>query len=138
MHGTGNMMMVECVGCGNKFQTEAGMLCYTCPCGATILMLNNNLAPPASLITGIVEGKELPHLDYYLGLSKHSTPAKEQLIKELRQLGCVWSWECPTCRERFLKRHKMLIDEGLQKTDWMRPDLVTIIKDFTPETTVPE
>ena len=57
------------------------------------------LALPASLGLGLARGKQLAHLDYYVGLSSHTSEQKNDFIRLLRARGAIWSWECPDCRE---------------------------------------
>lgn len=94
------MAILECVGCGRDIGWDGrGTLCYTCPCGATVFWSpDGTVAYPGSLVLGVARGHGLHHLDYYVGVSAHSSPEKTALIRRLRSLGSVWPWECEECR----------------------------------------
>lgn len=106
---------MKCLGCGAPINWDGkSLFAYTCPCGATILYdETTGYHPPASLIIGLHEKRELPHIDYYLGKSSHTSLEKEGAYKFLREKGCIWSWECDQCRERVIDRTVMEIANGL-------------------------
>lgn len=125
------MTKYHCVGCGVELAWDGkGLFSYTCPCGATLFAdENHRFAFPASLIIGLYEGRELPHIDYYLGWSNYTSEEKEAAYKFLREKGACWSWECDKCCERYLKRKRMEIKEGfLAKHIQLHPDLEKLLK----------
>lgn len=109
-------MSFKCVGCDTNIGWDGeGVFCYTCPCGAHIFYDNENgsLAPPASLVFALKLGRPLPHLDYLVGESDHTSAIKERLISELREKGAIWMSECEQCQkdgtlQRKLEREKAL------------------------------
>jgi predicted RNA-binding Zn-ribbon protein involved in translation (DUF1610 family) len=120
---------MKCLGCGQDIPWDGKtMFCYTCPCGATIFIQEENLYPPASLVTKISNRQELSHLDYYLGKSNYTSPEKEDFYKLLRKLGATWSWECPDCKEGFLQRTKMEVENNLYPLQ-LHPELAKILKE---------
>lgn len=106
----------HCVGCGTPIGWDGkSLLAYTCHCRGTIFASSEGkIAPPASLLLSIATGKELPHIDYYLGISNYNSTEKEAIYKILSEKGAVWSWDCTDekCRKRFLERVKMEVQEG--------------------------
>ena len=119
----------HCVGCGRDIGWNGeGIFCYTCPCGATLFAKKNHqFAFPASLIIALHEGRELPHIDYYLGFSNHVSEEKEEAYKFLREHGAIWSWECPQCKPRFLERKRMEIKHGFLHVK-LHPELAKIVE----------
>ena len=109
-------MSYRCIGCDRIIGWNGkGTLCYTCVCGAHIFYNDETgqLAPPASLIIAMHEGRDLPHLDYLFGRSDFTSPLKERLITELKSLGAVWMKDCPQCLsdgtyQRMLDRDKAM------------------------------
>jgi len=66
--------MMKCLGCGTQINWNGnGAFCYTCLCGATVFYDEKveEVAVPASLITALKKGRELPHIVYYLGKSSY-------------------------------------------------------------------
>jgi len=114
----------RCVGCGRKIPWDGrGLFAYTCPCGATVFVdEERHIAYPASFYYAL-SGHSIPHIDYYLGISNYVSAKKEQVYQILKKLGAVWSWECPECRERFLKRKRMEVREGLIRIP-LHPELL--------------
>jgi len=105
---------MKCLGCDRDIPWDGeGLFAYTCPCGATVFYDEKGLAVPASLVRALYEGRPLPHIDYYVGISDHMSEIKKEFIAELRRRGAVWSWECGECREKFLKRKRMEREMGL-------------------------
>ena len=109
------MAKYHCVGCGSPIPWDGtGVFSYTCRCGGTIFADENHApALPASLVIAIYEKRELPHIDYYLGISNYVSAEKQWMYEELKKHGAIWSWECEKCRERFLKLRKAQLDAGL-------------------------
>jgi len=125
---------VKCLGCGRDIPWDGvEMFCYTCPCGALVFYQGENVFPPASLVLKLGKGEELSHIDYYLGKSSYTSPEKEVFYNSLRERGAIWSWECPECRDRFLQRAKMEIENGLYLLP-LHPELAKLIEN----TPVPE
>lgn len=114
----------HCCGCGRPIPWDGtGLFSYTCRCGATIFAdQNHKPAFPASLIIAIHEKREIPHIDYYLGFSNYVSVEKQALYEEFRKLGCLWSWECSRCKDRFLERKRMQIKEGFLHIE-LHPEL---------------
>lgn len=118
----------HCVGCGGSIPWDGtGIFAYTCSCGATIFADQNGVpALPASLIIRVKEGRDLPHIDYYLGFSNHVSEEKQRLYEELQKLGAIWSWDCERCKERFLQRKRMEVKERLLRID-LHPELKKLL-----------
>jgi hypothetical protein len=97
---------MKCLGCGGSIPWNGrGVFAYTCSCGATIFYDGKtSIHPPASLVIGLAKKRELPHIDYYLGKSSHTSHEKEEMYDFLRSKGCVWSWECERCKFRTIER----------------------------------
>ena len=115
------------VGCGQQLftleQAEHSTMAMACSCGALSPIMvtaldEDELAMaatpvwPSSLVQ-IFEAKlkgetndELPHLEYYLGFSELSFPAKEDWKKTLRELGLTPMSECSEagCIEMIKRR----------------------------------
>jgi len=124
-------MTFHCVGCGIEIAWDGtGLWSYTCPCGATLFAdENHQFAFPASLIIGLHEGRELPHIDYYLGFSNYISEEKQQAYEFLKSKGAIWSWDCPQCRERYLERKRMQIQHGfLGKHIQLHPNLEKLLE----------
>jgi len=104
------MKEIKCVGCDTQIPWDGtGILSYTCPCGATIFYdETGRWFLPARLIMALAEGRELPHLDYLVGESDHTSFIKEKLIEELREKGAIWVKECEQCRQRKLEWEKKI------------------------------
>ena len=102
---TQTIARIHCVGCGTPIAWNGkGAFAYTCLCGGTLFAdQNGNFSIPSSLVLA-VEGKRTPpHIDYYLGISNYISIEKNRAYEELVKLGCTWSWECPECKEKFVK-----------------------------------
>jgi len=106
---------MRCLGCNREIPWNGrGVLAYTCSCGAKVFYdETQRLYYPLSLMMCLLHGEPLPHIDYYLGKSSFWSPLKEKFYELLRSKGAIWSWECPKCRERVVKRTAMEIVEGL-------------------------
>ena len=119
----------HCVGCGSPIPWDGkGAFSYTCRCGATLFAdENHNFALPASLIIGLKEGRELPHLDYYLGISNYVSLEKQKAYEELKEQGCVWSWECDKCKEQIIRLRRGQLKEGMLKFD-LHPELKALLE----------
>jgi hypothetical protein len=122
--------MLRCVGCGSTIPWDGrGLFAYTCPCGATLLIDDGGgLALPVSLVMAVAEHREIPHIDYYLGRSSHTSPEKEKAYEFLRSLGARWSWECEQCRSIIVERTIMELREGLYRFG-IHPDLKKLVED---------
>lgn len=118
----------HCVGCGGSIPWDGtGLFSYTCSCGATLFAdQSHRLSFPASLIMAIHEKRKIPHIDYYLGFSNYISEEKQACYEELRKLGAIWSWECSQCKERYLKRKKMQIQNNLIRME-LHPELKALI-----------
>lgn len=105
---------MKCLGCDREIPWNGtGLFAYTCPCGATIFYdEKKGICPPASLVLGLYEHRELPHIDYYLGKSNFWSKEKQEMCDFLRGKGAIWSWECDQCKERVIERSKMEKQEG--------------------------
>lgn len=116
---------MNCIGCGVEIAWDGkGYFAYTCPCGATVFYDGKlGIFPPASLVLALYHDTELSHIDYYVGISSHESEVKKKFVEELRKKGAVWSWECEECREKFVKRQRMLLASGFPKTVDLHPDL---------------
>ena len=108
------------VGCGRSLFTRAqlddarGGMAIACRCGANGPIVVSNLndpdpprfPAPGSLFVALTRGRlaptaDLPHIEYYLGFSDFTCPAKEGIKRMLRALGCVSFEECDRekCRQ---------------------------------------
>lgn len=94
-------MSYKCVGCDRDIGWDGkGTLCLTCVCGShTFYGGDGTLVLPHSLISALYYGSMIPHLDYLVGESDHTSPIKERLITELREKGAVWMEECEQCQK---------------------------------------
>jgi hypothetical protein len=128
-------MRFHCVGCGSQIPWDGrGLFAYTCPCGATLFANENGkFAVPASLVRAIHEGRELPHLDYYLGKSNYVSLEKQKAYEFLRSLGAKWSWECLQCREKIVERTLMEVREGFYRFG-LHPELKNLIEKMEAST----
>lgn len=119
---------MKCLGCDSAIPWDGkSAFCYTCPCGATIFYdEKKGLFPPASLVIGLHKGRELPHIDYYIGKSSYWSPLKQQMYEFLRSEGSIWSWECNKCKKRVLQRATMEKTEGFYRLDF-HPELQKLI-----------
>ena len=55
---------------------------------------------PGSILLGLSKRSNIrAHLDHLVGESNHTSPLKEMLIEELRQIGSVWMEECEQCKK---------------------------------------
>ena len=101
-------MSYKCIGCdGNISWDGKGLFSYTCPCGSHAFYNEEtkHLSLPFSFVRGLQLKAPLPHLNYLVGESNHTSPIKEQLIKELREKGSIWMEECEQCKgDGTLKR----------------------------------
>lgn len=107
-------MKFWCVGCGRfLFKQHGKMLCYTCPCGATILATCDPMQPqkenlafqdvafPASFFTYLAgQCTDLPHIEYYLGTSNAQNPLKTKVKELLISLGSQYQGDCAVCKSR--------------------------------------
>jgi len=108
--------MYHCIGCGAKIDWDgSGTFCYTCPCGATILVNDervDSLAIPSSLAHSIRRKKRrpLPHLDDIVGNSDYMSPEKESVIADLRLRGFIWMGEWTDCLidDTWIQRKKKI------------------------------
>lgn len=118
----------HCVGCGSSIPWDGkGAFAYTCRCGATLFAdETGKFCLPASLVIGVTKRKELPHLDYYLGISNYVSAEKQRAYEELRALGCTWSWNCPKCKERFLKLKRGQVKVGMIRFE-VHPELKALL-----------
>jgi hypothetical protein len=117
-------MKLKCIGCDSEIPWDGkGLFAYTCPCGATVLYDADTMtvtALPASLIMAIHEKRSVPHIDYYVGSSNHTSDIKEKFIKELLDHGFIWMKDCRQCQEdgtyrRHLEREKYLALEEAER-----------------------
>ncbi|MFQ5826677.1 MAG: hypothetical protein ACE5IA_04885 [Dehalococcoidia bacterium] len=102
--------MFHCVGCGAKIDWDGRSgLSYTCPCGATIFAHDQSraLTYPSVMLLSMARGRALPHLEYLVGASEHSSPEKERVVSALRGLGFTSVEECERCqRDGGLERYQ--------------------------------
>lgn len=103
------------VGCGrplfSRGDLSRGMMAIACYCGANGPIVVRDLDDPnppgdvlpASLILAVQRHRTPPHLEYFLGFSDFTCPAKEAWERCLRQHGAISYTECskPGCRENF-------------------------------------
>lgn len=94
--------MFHCIGCNNSIPWDGKcVMCYTCPCGATVFYRGNELIVPVSLkrylFLSRTQKLQPRHIDYYVGRSSFTSERKEQFIKELEGYGLTWSKDCPEC-----------------------------------------
>lgn len=99
---------MKCLGCGKPIPWDGkSTLCYTCPCGAHVFEEDGQLFIPASLSrclsvlhqeSGRREAVDLPHLDYLVGTSSHTSPLKTLFVEMIVKLGGKWMSDCEKCR----------------------------------------
>ncbi len=121
----------HCVGCGRPILWNGkSAFAYTCLCGATIFADEKHKpALPASLILAVREGREISHVDYYLGISNYVSVEKQSIYEELKKLGAIWSWKCKKCQDRFLKQIKVRYREGLLNFELL-PELKALLEAY--------
>jgi len=103
------------------------MFAYTCVCGATLFAdQEGHYAPPASLVIGTSEKRQLPHLDYYLGFSNYVSVEKNRAYEELVKLGCTWSWDCSECKNQIIELRRGQIKAGMIKFE-IHPSLKALL-----------
>ena len=127
-------MSYHCVGCGAPSGWDGqGMWAATCACGAIMLSPDTEDSQhtfPASLILNTIKKEDVPHIDYYLGLSDYESAEKLAMIKVLRDMGSIYSWECNKCIKKLVEREAYFYAQGL--TSFNRhlryhPDLLSLI-----------
>jgi len=126
---------MRCLGCGGEIGWDGkGAFAYTCPCGATIFYDEeiDSYYIPISLTRLMVLGGEPPHIDYYLGKSAHTGPEKEMFYELLRDLGAIWSWRCPQCRERVVRTTALEVEEGFYRYE-LHPQLKALVEELKGE-----
>jgi len=100
-----------CVGCGRRVSKPAKHLAISCRCGAMspFLYLEGlgqvHSFPGSFLVLKInyaLSGKNpnMPHIEYFLGRSRHTSPMKADTEASLRAIGCISENECPECVQR--------------------------------------
>jgi len=121
---------MKCLGCGIYLMPDEeihGILALTCRCDATFFITDDGKPmPPVSFIRFIAEGREPPHIDYYLGKSNFWNPQKEEIFQVLKNHGAVWSWECPKCKDRVIERLRAEKKEGFILYE-LHPDLAKLV-----------
>jgi DNA-directed RNA polymerase subunit RPC12/RpoP len=118
------------VGCGELIPWDGhGLFAYECRCGAKIFMNEGGeMAFPVSFVRALAEQREIPHIDYYLGISNHTSETKEKLVSLLKGLGAVWSWECPECRGKITERVWWGLRLGELRLEELHPGLRTLVE----------
>jgi len=119
-----------CLGCGVRIPWDGkGLFAYTCRCRATAFRDEKwNLSMPVSFWEMLKEGREPPHIDYYLGVTKYTSPLKEQVYELLRKLGAVYSWECDECRENIVRFVRADVELGAFQLEDLRPELAEMLR----------
>jgi len=123
---------MKCLGCGGEILWDGkGVLAYTCPCGATVFYDEeiDGYYIPVSLLRVMALGEEVYHIDYYLGKSNHTSPEKDAFYEKLRQMGAIWSWECPQCRERVVRTTALKVEEGFYRYE-LHPELKALVEEM--------
>ncbi len=110
-----------CVGCGRHLfnYTPGNLVALACQCGAYApiavpdLESPEGMTPtiPASLVRlgrDLLLGRQVrppAHLEYYLGFSPFTCPAKVQWERVLRQAGAISMGDCPEerCQREWLR-----------------------------------
>ena len=103
-------MAFRCIGCDFLIPWDGrGIFCYTCPCGAHIFYNDETgqLSIPASLAIALHEKGSIPHLDYLIGESNHTSPVKEAIRETLVACGAIWMKDCEQCRRDGTYRRKL-------------------------------
>ncbi len=103
-------MVFKCVGCDSVIVWDGkGLFSYTCPCGARIWYNDENgaLALPCSLIFALVSKTGIPHLEFLIGESAHTSPVKEGVTQALVESGAIWMKDCEQCRRDGSYRRKL-------------------------------
>jgi len=98
-------------------------LSYTCPCGATIFAHHETgaLVYPSGMLRSMARGRALPHLEYLVGASEHTSPEKERVVRSLRGLGFTWLEECEQCqKDSSLERYRRLLEFHRQRAEVRR------------------
>ena len=112
-------MGYKCIGCDRDIHWDGtGLLfSYTCQCGCTVFYHDEqmNVAVPVSLVSAIKDmGTDVPHIDYYVGWSSHTSGVKDAFIQELLQLGFTWMKDCKQCLENgTYQRHLVRREQRL-------------------------
>lgn len=92
--------MYKCVGCNQKISWDGiGIFSYTCQCGghAFINEETKHLSLPTSVMLALHDHRELPHLDYIIGVSDYTSKIKDSLIDQMKSEGAVWMKDCKKC-----------------------------------------
>jgi len=123
-------LTLHCVGCGSIIPWDGkGLFAYTCICGGTVFADDmGRMYFPASLIIDLYEGKELAHIDYYVGISNHMSREKQELIEFLKANGATWSWECPQCRGKIVKHIALQVKLKLIRFQ-LHPELKKLVEE---------
>lgn len=119
------------IGCGKalyRFRPDQ-TIALACWCGAYAPILTIDLQDHLGITTGLPvslvnlpqdpaeRNKVAPHLEYYLGFSDYTCPAKETWKAVLLQLGCSTMQECSEaeCQARFLQEHARVAQKIAQR-----------------------
>lgn len=109
------------VGCGRCLFTREdvrrGTMALACTCGANSPIVVPDLDDPnppsdvlpASLVWTLQRCRIPPHLEYYLGFSDFTCPAKEAWERFLREYGSISFAECPEerCRNLYTQKGRL-------------------------------
>jgi hypothetical protein len=69
----------------------------------------------------MARGRALPHLEYLVGASEHTSPEKERVVRSLRGLGFTWLEECEQCqKDSSLERYRRLLEFHRQRAEVRR------------------
>jgi hypothetical protein len=99
---------MRCLGCGKPIPWDGkAPWMYTCPCGAHVFEEHGQLFIPDSLsrclsalhLPGVKPSDvDLPHLDYLVGTSLHTSVLKTLFVEMIVKLGGKWMKDCEKCQ----------------------------------------
>ena len=108
--------MLRCIGCDENLPGDGKEnFRDPCSCGATIFYNPETglLALPHFLGIALLLGKGLPHLDYLIGESDYTSPAKQAMTRALTASGAIWMKDCEQCRQNGVDQKELAREKRL-------------------------
>ncbi|MDP3063877.1 MAG: hypothetical protein Q8O40_11810 [Chloroflexota bacterium] len=112
--------MVYCVGCGGPVCTlrPGHTVAIACRCGAGSPILYEPttarvMAMPGSLYRALARKDTMPHLEYYLGYSDHTSQVKDRITLELQAAGSTSQRDCTKmeCQKAYQRGRAVWLEE---------------------------
>ena len=112
---------MKCVGCDAAIPWDGrSLFAYTCPCGATVFYDSDmsQIAMPASVVLAMAGNRPLPHLEFLIGESRHTSEIKDRVRERFIEKGAIWMKDCERClndgtyQKKLDRDKKMAISEA--------------------------